>query len=46
VVNFAAILLVNITNFPVLVAGRFIEGICIGHYSAIAPIYCKEIAPK
>jgi MFS family permease len=45
-VNVGAIVLVNITTFYTLLLGRFIEGICIGFYSAIAPVYLKEIAPK
>jgi SP family galactose:H+ symporter-like MFS transporter len=45
-VNVGAIVLVNITTFMTLIAGRFIEGICVGFYSAIAPIYLREIAPK
>ncbi|MCB0368668.1 MAG: MFS transporter [Bdellovibrionales bacterium] len=44
--NVGAIVLVNITTFYTLLIGRFIEGICVGFYSAIAPIYLKEIAPK
>lgn len=46
IVNVGAIIMVNITVFGILVAGRFIEGICIGYYTTIAPIYLKEIAPK
>lgn len=46
VINVGAIVLVNMTSFGTLVAGRFIEGICIGYYTTIAPIYLKEIAPK
>lgn len=46
VVNVGAIVMVNINIFGVLVAGRFIEGICVGYYTTIAPIYLKEIAPK
>lgn len=45
-INIGAIILVNITNFGILIAGRFIEGICVGYYTTIAPIYLKEIAPK
>ena len=45
-VNIGAIVLVNITTFYTLLIGRFIEGICIGFYSAIAPVYLREIAPK
>lgn len=46
VVNVGAIILVNITTFGTLIGGRFIEGICVGYYTTIAPIYLKEIAPK
>lgn len=46
IVNVGAIVMVNINVFGILVAGRFIEGICIGYYTTIAPIYLKEIAPK
>jgi MFS family permease len=46
VINVGAIVLVNITTFPTFIAGRFIEGICIGYYTNICPIYLKEIAPK
>lgn len=45
-VNIGAMVLVNITTFGTLIAGRFIEGICVGYYTTIAPIYLKEIAPK
>jgi MFS transporter, SP family, galactose:H+ symporter len=45
-VNVVAIIMVNMNNFPLLVAGRFIEGVCIGVYAYIAPIYLREIAPK
>jgi MFS family permease len=38
--------LVNITTFETLLAGRCIEGICMGCFTTIAPIYLKEIAPK
>jgi len=46
IVNILAVILINITTFTTLIIGRFIEGICIGYYSAIAPVYLKEIAPK
>jgi MFS family permease len=46
VVNIGAIVLVNVTTFGTLIAGRFIEGICVGFYTTIAPIYLREIAPK
>lgn len=46
VVNCIGVVLINITNFGTLIAGRFLEGICVGYYSAIAPIYLREIAPK
>jgi SP family galactose:H+ symporter-like MFS transporter len=46
VVNIVAVILINITTFPTLIVGRFIEGVCIGYYCAIAPVYLKEIAPK
>ena len=45
-VNCGAIGIVNVNNFGALIAGRFLEGICVGFYSAIAPIYLREIAPK
>ena len=41
IVNCVAIGLVNIDIFFVLLIGRFLEGICIGFYSAIAPVYLK-----
>jgi predicted MFS family arabinose efflux permease len=41
IVNCGAVVLVNITSFTTLVVGRFLEGICIGYYSAIAPIYLR-----
>jgi MFS family permease len=44
--NMIAVVLINITIFGTLLAGRFLEGICVGYYSAIAPIYLREIAPK
>ena len=40
-VNIGAIVLVNITTFYTLLIGRCIEGICIGFYSAIAPVYLR-----
>ena len=43
-VNVGAVALVNVTTFGALIAGRFIEGICIGFYTTIAPIYLKEIS--
>jgi len=46
VINVIAIILVNITFFGTIIAGRFLEGICIGFYAAISPAYLKEIAPK
>lgn len=46
IVNVGAIALVNINTFYTLIIGRGLEGVCIGFYSAIAPIYLKEIAPK
>lgn len=41
IVNCAAIALVNINTFYTLLLGRFMEGICVGFYSAIAPIYLR-----
>ena len=46
VVNVIGIVLANVGNFPLFIVGRFIEGISIGFYSAIGPIYLREIAPK
>jgi MFS family permease len=46
IVNCVAVGLINVNMFPTLLVGRFLEGICIGFYSAIAPIYLREIAPK
>ena len=40
-VNVGAIVLVNVNTFYTLLIGRFIEGICIGYYSAIAPVYLR-----
>ena len=45
-INCGAVVIDNITIFGVLLLGRFMEGVCVGIYSAIAPIYLKEIAPK
>lgn len=45
-VNVIAIVLVNINLFLTLCLGRLLEGVCIGFYSAIAPIYLREIAPR
>lgn len=45
-INVGAIVLVNITTFYTLLLGRLIEGVCIGFYSAIAPVYLREMAPK
>lgn len=41
-----SILIVQIGNPITLFVGRFMEGICIGYYVSIAPIYLKEITPK
>lgn len=41
-----AILIVQITTPLTLFLGRFLEGVCIGYYASIAPIYLKEISPK
>jgi predicted MFS family arabinose efflux permease len=41
-----AILLVQITTSTMLFIGRFLEGVCIGYYVSLAPIYLKEITPK
>lgn len=45
-VNCGAAVLININTFPTLNLGRFVEGICIGIYASMAPIYLREIAPK
>ena len=34
-------LLIQITTVATLFLGRFIEGICIGYYISIAPIYLQ-----
>ena len=34
--------IILIPSFPCLVIGRLIEGICVGYYSAIAPIFSIE----
>lgn len=44
--NVAAVILININNFGTLIAGRFLEGICVGYYTLLAPVYLREIAPK
>ena len=41
IINCAAIGIVNINNFGAICAGRFMEGVCVGFYSAIAPIYLR-----
>lgn len=46
VINLIAIILVNITYFSLLIVGRWIEGMCVGFYVAVAPIYLREVAPK
>ena len=40
-VNCFAAVLININEFPSLIMGRFVEGICIGFYAGIAPIYLR-----
>jgi MFS family permease len=45
IINCVAIGLVNINMFSTLLVGRGLEGICIGFYSALGPIYLREIAP-
>jgi MFS family permease len=46
VVNILGVILININSFASLIVGRFIEGVCVGYYSAISPMYLREIAPK
>lgn len=46
IVNCLAVVLINVNTFLTLILGRFVEGTCIGFYTAIAPIYLKEIAPR
>lgn len=41
-----SILFVQITTPVTLFLGRFLEGVCVGYYVSIAPIYLKEISPK
>jgi SP family galactose:H+ symporter-like MFS transporter len=41
-----SIFIVQITTPTTLFVGRFLEGVCIGYYVSIAPIYLKEISPK
>jgi SP family galactose:H+ symporter-like MFS transporter len=41
-----SILIVQVTTPVTLFLGRFLEGVCIGYYVSIAPIYLKEISPK
>ena len=41
-----SILIVQISNPITLFVGRFMEGMCIGYYVYIAPIYLNEITPK
>ena len=41
-----SLIIVQITTPLSLLIGRFMEGICIGYYVSIAPIYLKEISPK
>lgn len=41
-----SIIIVQITTPVTLFLGRFLEGICVGYYVSIAPIYLKEISPK
>jgi len=31
-----------IPSFPCLVIGRFVEGVCIGYYSAVGPIFSTD----
>jgi MFS family permease len=33
--------LVQITTFPTLLIGRFIQGICVGIYSSLCPLFVK-----
>jgi predicted MFS family arabinose efflux permease len=41
-----SILIVQVTTPATLFLGRFLEGVCVGYYVSIAPIYLKEITPK
>ncbi len=41
-----SILIVQITSPATLFMGRFLEGVCVGYYVSIAPIYLKEITPR
>jgi MFS family permease len=41
-----SIAIVQITTPATLFIGRFLEGVCVGYYVSIAPIYLKEISPK
>ena len=40
-INVGAAVLININTFPTLIIGRFIEGICIGIYASVAPIFLR-----
>ena len=42
----SSIIIVQITTPITLFVGRFMEGVCVGYYVSIAPIYLKELSPK
>ena len=41
IVNILSVALVNITTFPTLIIGRFVEGVMVGGFAAVAPIYLR-----
>lgn len=41
-----SIILVEITTVETIFLGRFLEGICIGLYVSIGPIYLREIVAR
>ena len=45
IVNISYMVLVQITNFPCIMVGRFILGMCGSAYTMIGPQYTREITP-
>ncbi len=45
VISILAISVIQIKTLYTLLAGRIIQGICVGLYSAITPVYINQMLP-